>query len=150
MSTNSSITTMNKEGKYVTVYCHWNGYLTNNGAILLENYKTQEDVERLISLGDMSSLAERIEPEADKPHSFDEPQSGVCVYYHRDRGEDWRDTMPIVCDELKEIYKFNKQEYNYFFKDGKWYWNIGYNENDWTEDGEPIWSELLPKDCYGD
>ena len=38
------------------IYCHWDGYLEHNGAILLECYRDSAKVNKLIALGDVSSL----------------------------------------------------------------------------------------------
>ena len=130
---------------YKGIYCHSDGYLSHNGTILLQCYNTAELVEELISLGDMSFLAERIEPEAGTKHSFDNPQDGVCIYYHRDRGEDWEYTKPCEAETEQEYYNRNKQEYNYLFKDGKWYWNDCSLEN-W-EGKKVLWKELTEEDC---
>lgn len=127
MSTNSSITLHEHEigagDIYKSIYCHWDGYLSYNGAILLEYYNTLEKVKELVSLGDLSSLKERIAPNDDEEHSFDKPLDDVCVFYHRDRGEPWNDVKPIEVYSEEEIKECNNQEYNYLFKDGKWYWN---------------------------
>ena len=38
-----------------SVYCHWDGYLEHNGAILLEHYDSSK-ANQLVALGDLSSL----------------------------------------------------------------------------------------------
>lgn len=45
---------------YKGVYCHWGGYPSNNGKLLLENYNSLEKVKELVSLGFLSSLREDI------------------------------------------------------------------------------------------
>ena len=91
MSTRSYICIQRKKPKgeiwYEGVYCHWDGYPSWNGKILFENYKNRDIVEKLISLGDISSLKEQLETN-DKSHSFDKPVEGVTVFYGRDRGEE--------------------------------------------------------------
>lgn len=149
MATRSSITILTEgiNGDYYKgIYCHLDGYPEHNGALLLECYNTLEKVQELISHGDMSSLAERIEPEAGTKHSFDNPQDGVCVYYHRDRGENWEYVQPFEKNSQEEYYKGNCQEYNYLFKDGKWYWN-SWGEEFWR-DNKPTWKELTREDCH--
>ena len=149
MATRSSITICEKEhgaGEvYKSVYCHLDGYTQHNGILLLENYSTEEKVRELISHGDMSSLAERIAPNEGEEHSFDKSLPDVCVFYHRDRGEAWEQVQPIVSYSEKGIFKWNKQEYNYLFQDGKWYWNTWHDE-EWR-DGKPLWKELTEADC---
>jgi hypothetical protein len=40
----------------VSVYCHYDGYVENNGRILVEHYQNRDDVMELIDGGSMSSL----------------------------------------------------------------------------------------------
>ena len=91
MSTRSYIIIEKKresgEYYYEGVYCHWDGYPSNNGQILFDHYQDREKVEKLISLGDISGLAEEIET-TDSTHSFDTPAKGVTIFYGRDRGEE--------------------------------------------------------------
>ena len=68
------------------IYCHWDGYPSHNGRILLENYTTPEKVRALLNLGDLSVLA----PNLGHKHDFNEASElheGQCTSYRRDRGE---------------------------------------------------------------
>ena len=56
------ITDPNGNKRVQKIYCHWDGYLDNNGKILLENYNTQQRVEELLFNGDMSVLGKYTEP----------------------------------------------------------------------------------------
>lgn len=109
MSTRSSIAIKNKDGSISAVYCHWDGYLENNGILLFEYYNTEEKVRELLSFGDISSLAVSIEK---------------CEFYHRDRGEELRKP-----ENIKNIRNFVKLfsdawcEYFYLFDNGVWYVN---------------------------
>ena len=115
MSTRSYIVIEKKrksgEYYYEGVYCHWDGYPSYNGQILFNNYQDREKVEKLISLGDISSLAEEIET-TDSTHSFETPVEDVTVFYGRDRGEDGvgpkevklEDLASDVCIEYTYIY----------------------------------------------
>lgn len=84
------------DGMYHRIYCHWDGYLSNNGRILVENYTTHTKVKSLIRLGDLSKLGEKI----GRKHAFERPTFGtpayeeykksfdhMCLAYKRDRGE---------------------------------------------------------------
>jgi hypothetical protein len=86
MGTRSTIAIQKTDGSVEQIYCHWDGYIEHNGAILKTYYKTPAEVKRLISYGDLSSLGMRVEPINDY-HSFDTPEKDTCVYYGRDRGE---------------------------------------------------------------
>lgn len=69
------------------IYCHWDGYPSHNGRILLEHYTDVKKVKALMALGDLSSLA----PDLGEKHDFDVPYDkqpkNMCMAYGRDRGE---------------------------------------------------------------
>lgn len=110
------------ENQYRMIYCHSDGYLTHNGAILVDHYNTPEAVDELLDLGDLSVLAERPNPDMSKPHSFDYNcrQEGVVVAYGRDRGE--TNVEARICDMRKlndcgidYVYIFTKEnEWKHF------------------------------------
>ena len=87
MSTHAFIAKKVDENSYRTIYCHWDGYLEWVGRILVEDYNTQEKVNRLLDLGDISILYSKLDPDPRCPHSFDNPQPGVTIAYGRDRKE---------------------------------------------------------------
>lgn len=116
MSTNSSITIKTENGKFRTIYCHFDGYLAGVGKTLVEHYSTQEKAEALLAGGDISFL----EASCDKPegHSFEKPVEGYTVYYGRDRGE--TGTGARTYSSFYQVIKKEAQEFNYFFDNGKW------------------------------
>ncbi len=120
MGTRSDIIVKRQDGKWAKIYCHWDGYLDNNGVVLAEHYNTQELAEAVVAPGDMSSLHEK----CDKPegHSYDNRVAGYTVYYHRDRGEPAEDTAGIVGDSLAEVWPGADAwtEYTYVWSDGSW------------------------------
>ena len=61
MATRSRIAIEDQTGKVRSIYCHWDGYPSNNGRILLKHFRTQEKVESLIELGSISSLNKNVE-----------------------------------------------------------------------------------------
>ena len=101
MSTRSLISIKRDEDKYETIYCHWDGYLDYNGLILSKFYREREKVEKLIKLGNISSLNENIDPVPDLSHSFDDKQKGVVVAYGRDRNEKNQESVIYTLNELK-------------------------------------------------
>lgn len=107
MSTNARITLKKLSGERKSIYLHWDGYIEHAGLLLQLCYDTPEKIEKLLELGDISALYEHLEPTEE--HSFDKPQQGVTIAYHRDRGEPLHFT-----DE--------PQEYNYTFDEeiGAW------------------------------
>lgn len=120
MSTRSYIMMELEDGSYKGIYCHSDGYLTYNGAILIDHYSEKKKVEELIALGNLSSLGEKTDPNPDFPHSFDyrERQIGVCVAYGRDRGESGQEAK---CIPLKRIANDPWIEFTYVYtKEGVW------------------------------
>ena len=120
MSTRSYICIENEDKSITGIYCHSDGYLTYNGAMLLDHYSDREKVKELISLGDLSTLLPKLHPDKDKPHSFDydNRQDDVCVFYGRDRGENGVQATTVELEKLdKDIFI----EYVYVLGlDNKW------------------------------
>ena len=108
MSTRSYICMEVGDDQYKTIYCHSDGYLSHNGALLLKYYSDREMVERLLERGDLSSLEKKIEPEPGHPHSFDwdKRQKDVCVFYGRDRGDKNIQAEPLTLEELEGQWKY--------------------------------------------
>lgn len=128
MSTRSLICKEQADGSYFGIYCHSDGYLTYNGAMLLDHYSNEKRLDELLSLGDLSMLCEKIAPDPLLPHSFDyyERQEGVTVAYGRDRGETDIEARNITLEQAKESWC----EYMYIFgRDGKWrYYDLNEKE----------------------
>jgi len=114
-----------------SVYCHWDGYLSHNGAILQEHYDSSK-ANNLVALGDLSSLKSKI----GEKHEFSNPNaygSAECeawnknfgdmsTFYARDRGEkdvDFRVSQSF--DEFLELVDGCGAEYFYIMRDGIWY-----------------------------
>jgi hypothetical protein len=128
MSTRSYICRENEDGTYTGIYCHSDGYLTHNGALLIDHYTDREKVDKLLSLGNLSYLQPTIDPNPEKPHQFEpeeingkyayQRQDGVCLFYGRDRGEKDQQAFSV---KLNEVGKNIWIEYCYVFtRDGKW------------------------------
>lgn len=118
MATRSLIGKILPGGGILSIYCHWDGYPENNGEILKNHYQDPEKVDKLISLGDLSSLAPEI---GDEPHDFDSPPNGVCNFYGRDRKETGVD--PQMSHTLAQFMRRADKsgaEYVYIFNEGKW------------------------------
>jgi len=118
MATRSRIGIENEDGSVSSVYCHWDGYPSHNGDLLVKHYSDRENVEALISLGSISSLRKNI-VNTSGTHSFESPQEDVTIAYHRDRGEDLQEAR---IDESIEAYaKSDYEEYGYVFtRDNEW------------------------------
>ena len=142
MATRSRIAIEDQTGKVRSIYCHWDGYLSNNGRILLQHYKTQEKVESLIALGSISSL----EPETEIPegveHNFKTPAEGITVAYNRDRGE----TLDIKHhDSVGDFINSDIEEYGYVFTAaGEWLFADGHSSSS-TRKAKSLKNELINK-----
>lgn len=66
MSTRSVICKETLNKTYVGIYCHSDGYPQWVGKTLLDHYSDRDRVEKLLHLGDLSCLEEKIEPDTDK------------------------------------------------------------------------------------
>lgn len=65
MGTRSTIALEFADGTVEQVYCHWDGYLENNGKILAHHYMDPFKVKELVALGGFSTLQETVEETAD-------------------------------------------------------------------------------------
>lgn len=103
MATRSTIWYKDEEtNTYKGIYCHWDGYPSNNGVLLLNNYNSLEAVKELVSMGCVSSLGKDID---------------TCEFYHRDRNEDLDIYETNSKDDICDYF----EEYTYLFENGKWY-----------------------------
>lgn len=113
MSTNSTIALLHREGHIGRIYCHFNGYIEHGvGEMLYKNYNDYDKIEYLISFGSIVYLENQIDP-TDPSHSFLTPQDGVCVFYCRDRGENF--SRNIYTDILTYLRKCEYFPYNYIY-----------------------------------
>jgi hypothetical protein len=112
MGTRSNIGIENEDGTVDFVYCHWDGYVSNNGRILHDNYQDEDKVRKLIALGEISSLG--ASPSSTKD-------------YHTWRGEE---IIVQHSDDRNDAYQ---QEYCYIYsvEDQEWYVQ-GHEFQDWT------------------
>lgn len=154
MSTRSLISIQREDDKYECIYCHSDGYLTYNGAMLLDHYSDKEKVEKLLKLGNLSLLERKIEPNPDSPHSFDydKRQEDVVVAYGRDRGETNQESKIFTFDEMMD---YGWIEYIYILdKKNNWKYLKPPNRElkDVKKDLEKEYKSMKikrPKDYYG-
>lgn len=118
-----------KRGRTIrSIYCHNDGNLFGVGVTLDHEYNYDARIDELINGGDISSLGIMLTPDPLYEHSFDNPQSGVTVFYHRDRGDSWEDCQPM---EVSTIKLFTNQigiSYYYLFDTSVQAWKV-YNGN---------------------
>jgi hypothetical protein len=115
MSTHCGIAVKTEKG-YNTIYVHHDGYESYMYPMLTKNYNSEERATDLVSLGDASSIQARMVPSRDSGHSFDNPEDGVCIFYHRDRGERWTNCEPSCLTKAEVLNNYHA----YIWEDGKW------------------------------
>jgi hypothetical protein len=129
MATRSTIALEFADGTVQQVYCHWDGYLSNNGKLLLENYSNPFTLRELIDLGDISSLRTTIGTKHAfsqfetkmSSEDYDKLYGEMTTFYGRDRGETGTGAKSFKdFADYKE--NFCHEEYAYILrKDGNWY-----------------------------
>ncbi len=125
MATRSTIAIEYADGTVDQIYCHWDGYLDNNGAILRDHYSDPFKLQKLIELGDISSLR----PEIGVEHPFssigvmdsaeyDKLYGDMTTFYGRDRGETgvgakrFKDFQEYAREHQREEYEYILREVN--------------------------------------
>lgn len=112
MATRSTIAIQNADSTVTGIYCHWDGYLSNNGQILLDHYTDESDVRALIDLGNISSLG----------NTADSTEA-----YMRDKGEQGQEAS--TAHNWRQFIAENGQEFDYLFVPGEgWMVNGGWGE----------------------
>lgn len=86
MATRSHIGKLNLDGTIDYIYCHWNGYPSGNGLILIKHYTTIDKVNQLLELGNLSVLNKEIGEKQDF-NDRSTHNENWCLAYGRDRGE---------------------------------------------------------------
>lgn len=141
--TRSQIGKIDKSGKIVSTYVHYDGY-PENMVPLLKNYKDTKSVDQLLKLGKagISYLDAKI---GDKPMDFSNPEKGVTLFYGRDRNEKGDMTTKAdvknVAKYLKGVANQSGAEYAYLYdeRDGKWYMADTYEDKEL----KPVTESLL-------
>jgi len=159
MGTRSMIAIQNPHSKQIrAVYCHWDGYLEHNGAILHKHYAASSKVNNLIALGDISSLR----PEIGEKHAFsrletpmddeayDKLYGNMTTFYTRDRGEDTPFKVFKNLKAAEEHYCWSDYFYCFKYKksddfqSGEWHYKkVGER---WKKLAPAI-AKLDPKEC---
>jgi len=135
MGTRSTIALEYADGTVEQVYCHWDGYLENNGRILQEHYTDPFKLRDLIDQGDISSLGKEIGSKHPfSPHSSPEDEAayheavdlgGATTFYGRDRGETGVSAKKFVSFS-SYVANHQYEEYEYILRniDGKAVWFV--------------------------
>jgi len=109
MATRSIIAKLDDKGVQA-IYCHNDGYLSNNGKILDQHYHDVNKVDELLLLGDCSSLKDTIEDTS---------------FYHRDKKEPYSRVKAVELKNetklLEHAFEFCDAEVVYMYAYGSWY-----------------------------
>ena len=110
MGTRSTIAIEFADNSVSQVYCHWDGYLSNNGKILAEYYMDPFKVRALVDLGGFSSLEDTVE--------------ATALQAYTQRGEDLDVTRYQNADEYFDT--CSGEEYDYLLRnvDGAATWFV--------------------------
>lgn len=126
MATRSTIALEYADGTVKQIYCHHDGYIEKNGKILQEQYSDPDKLNKIIELGDLSSLGLNIGTK----HDFDYYGSDICTFYGRDRNED--NVEPNQFKDFNDYLKNHRQEeYNYILRliNGQAVWLVSHYES---------------------
>ena len=105
------------------IYCHNDGYLSNNGKILDQHYANEDEVNELLAHGDLSSLDENIGEKINFDDIELRRKNKQCMFYARDRGEENREaiTLKNETELLEHAFEYCDAEVVYMFAYGSWY-----------------------------
>jgi hypothetical protein len=110
MGTRSTIALEFADGTVEQVYCHWDGYLENNGKILAKHYMDPFKVKELVALGGFSSLDTTVE--------------ATAVTAYTQRGESKRVEKFIDFEDYIENHQYEEYEYILRQVEGKAVWFV--------------------------
>lgn len=131
MSTRSRIGMKMPDGTIKSIYCHWNGYPEGVGKTLEKYYQDPKKVEKLLELGDISSLGSHYDAKISKAdwnkfEEIDDPaereefikKAENCTIAYKDRDVDCPIEATIDEDEEAYIGRVGRccEEYGYLFK----------------------------------
>ena len=103
MSTRSRIAIENEDGTYTSIYCHFDGKTIIN--ILRKLHSSKEEAEKIISLGDISSLTEK------------------KITTYKERGDKWSQIKPIISGNFERLERLAEREGSEFlnvYQDYRW------------------------------
>ena len=127
MGTRSTIALEFADGTVQEVYCHWDGYLSHNGAILQEHYLDPFKLRDLIDLGGLSKLGPEVGVKRpfDNPGKYGSPEyiafqnlyANQCTFYTRDRGErlqvnKFKDYEDYLANHMYEEFEYILRQVN--------------------------------------
>jgi hypothetical protein len=149
MATRSTIALEFADGTVQQVYCHWDGYLSNNGKLLRDYYSNPFVLRDLIDQGDISSLGKTVGTKHDfsrldsslSSAEFDALYGNMTTFYARDRGEELR--VNKFKDYADYVENFQHEEYDYILRNvnGKATWFVSDHDGAFVELEQAIMDE---------
>ena len=121
MATRWTVGKVLEDGTIRSVYGHWDGYPDGVGAMLKAHYTDPAKIDRLLDMGDISSLDEQIGAPTEQ-NPFENRTPGITCFYGRDRGETGINALTHA-DEHEWIgfRKGNWCEYGYLWDGNTWH-----------------------------
>lgn len=128
MSTRGVIAIEDSNKTCRAIYVHFDMYLDGGGICLTQHYVTPDRVEKLLALGALSALGDRLSEDDPEP----EAQS-TCVAYHRDYGATYEqpDEWESADKLLEQAHHMYWAEYVYLFRNGEWVFNTPCHPQSW-------------------
>ena len=121
MSTRAYVGYLTKSCSFKYIYSHSDNYPEGTGQVLIKHYDLKKTME-LVKLGAALVIEKNLDPMGNSGHNFENRQAGVCVFYHRDRGEPKVDTkastmkvadLEMLLEEVDYVYIIDQK--------GDWY-----------------------------
>jgi len=122
MATRSIIAKLDDKGVQA-IYCHNDGYLSNNGKILDQHYANEDKVDELLAQGDASIINENIGKKLPFNDYKSFHESKQCRFYGRDRGEKNKEATTLKDESALLEFAFEScdAEVVYMYAYGAWY-----------------------------
>lgn len=128
MSTRGVIAVEDSDKTCRAIYVHFDMYLDGGGLCLTQHYSTPDRIEKLLALGNLSALGDKLSEDDPEPEAQD-----VCVAYHRDYGEEYEapDEWKSADELLANAHESYWAEYVYLFRNGEWVFDTPYHPKGW-------------------
>ncbi len=134
MITRARIAIPMRDGRFKSIYTHWDGAPDTMGKTLVDHYHSKKLASAVLDLGSISELHARLAPAKGERHSFNKPLPGVTLAYGRDRGDkDCASTCSATVADLVAAADDSGGEFVYVFSDGRWL----YSPIPWPGTGQP-------------
>ena len=115
-----SLIGLQKGNKVKFIYCHYDGYIKDGvGETLYTHYQNVKDIEKLLALGDLSSLGP-IPKSNPKVYTEFICDGDRCQSY-RDRGEKHVDAKECYAEDYPAQIGYWGVDYLYLYRDGEWF-----------------------------